>query len=481
MPISLFDKIGRLIGLVPHFQYRTSYETPTINVYESLNTEQAAAIALEQKELVIERYHEFSIGHIEFDDQGQAWDLGQLEAIVADLTSQREDTSENGVMMVCFMHGWKNNAAHNNENLKSFREMLSSLAKTETTLASRMGLQPRRIFGVFLSWRGESNSIPFAKELTFWNRKKTAHKIGRGDLGAILSRLEQVRFSALLERYQSRMIIIGHSFGGAAVFSAVGPSIRTVTEGEYQSAKLNQKNAISRVQGFGDLIILVNPAFEAQLYHGFNELTRSIRAYSKQQHVVMMTVGAENDSATGLYFPFGQFLARWLEKRRDLVQFQRITTSVANLDYFITHRLEMRIKNSKVAKPISKANSVEPFQYEEKLKGSGEGWEDFMPSDSDWTIVENPERRRMPDNFAFMTVNAEKEIVDGHSGIFLPNFIEFIRDFVVAQDIYSFSVQSRPSTLDAHTTEISEAAVPAPKSRSGLQNKNSAGLTNRLN
>ena len=463
MPLSIFDRLGQLVGLVPHFQYRSSYgQINELERFGDLDTSNAARVAAEQADCVIERYEEFSIGHVEFDDQGQYWDRNQLLAIEDELIAKADSRERPGVLMVCFMHGWKNNAAHNNGNLVSFREMLFGLAQAEHMLTEQLGIKPRRIFGVFLSWRGQSNYFKGVSELTFWNRKKTAHKVGRGDLVSALSRLEQMRFEQQLAKNASRMIIIGHSFGGAAVFSAVAPYIRTVAEGESQAAKLEGEEKVAKIRGFGDLVVLVNPAFEAQLYQGFHLLVEETPGYSNNQHVVMMTVGAVNDTATKLYFPMGQWLGRWLEKRKNAAQFSRIKTAVANFAAYHTHVLKLRGESTeKTKKEIGRDNSMEAYKIESTADGTN-SWNECLPDKTSWQIEELPERK-LPPQFAFMTVKAEKTIVNGHSGIFLPPFIEFIRDFVAAQDIYSYQASKKAKQENAD----------AELQRTGVQNKKS--------
>ena len=99
---------------------------------------------------------------------------------------------------------------------------------------------------------------------------------GMGDIGRslrrvplrdreVLGRIEQIRMQKPMIEKLSSMVILGHSFGGAAVFSAVSHYIETNAIVAWQEARLTSTATpptIGKIHGFGDLVVLVNPAFE---------------------------------------------------------------------------------------------------------------------------------------------------------------------------------------------------------------------------
>ncbi len=469
MPELVFKVSSLLTGFAPHIQYRTDHR-PQVEHLESWNTlladNRLTRYTAEQRHRVIERFSEFCVGHVEFDDQGRYWDSRQLDTVAHEIISDPENTGQpRGVLLIGFMHGWENNARFDNGNLNSFRAVLYDLYLTEAKLYPDPNRQ-RRIMGIYLSWRGKSHRIPVIKRLTYWDRKRTAHKVGRGDLVETLSRIEQIRFHTPLADRQSRLIIVGHSFGGAAVYSAVAPYIRTVAAGEDQAADLENHGRIAKIRGIGDLVVLVNPAFEALLYDAVDRLTHSIEAYDADQHVILMTVGADNDQATRLPFWAGQWLARFFQWSRG-PEFRMITTSVSNWNRFITHELrpaqpgapvEQVCKNSKL--------QIAPWKQSRETPATAahrhppRNWKSFIPDNRSWEI-EEIRQPPMPVNHAFMTVRTVNKVIDGHNGIFQTVFVEFLRDFVIAQD------QSAAASTGPPPSTVTLAADPA----SGVQKK----------
>src|SRR5690606_31520086 len=128
------------------------------------------------------------------------------------------------VLLVVFVHGWKHSAAPGDTNIETFRNALASLSAADARLRSEAGAPSRQTVGVYLGWRGGSVSIPGIKELTFWERKNTAHKVGHGSVTEVLSRLELIKRTrnVIESDNNSRLVVVGHSFGGAVVYAAVG-------------------------------------------------------------------------------------------------------------------------------------------------------------------------------------------------------------------------------------------------------------------
>ncbi len=464
--------VGSCLGYRQHVQHRKDHDSiqATPESYEALRKTQVELelYSESQKNFVVEKFTEFSICHIEFDDQGQYWDRKQFATTAQVLNPPLDpDEEESGVLIVCFVHGWQNNGLYNNGNLQSFRALLSSLYATEKTicedenrsrtlqyqqensesagqeLPETKRRKRRRVVGVYLSWRGQSQRIPVFSQLTYWNRKQTAHKIGNGDLLDALTRIEQIRFHPRHDGPRSRQIIIGHSFGGAAVFSATAPFIRTKAIEEDQTAQLDSAKHVAKIEGFGDLIVLVNPAFEALLYAPFNQLSETILRYDPTQHVVLMTVGAENDKATKKPFWIGQTLGRYFQRRQHS-ELELMTTTAANYQPFITHELKPQTADKKYSEIGGEETAIQSWEASAP-KVRATSWSDFLPPNRDWVldVIRNPPP---PVNHAFMTVRAKETVVDGHSGIFKSIFIEFFRDFVIAQDRYSDSLQKRPAS-----------------------------------
>ena len=83
------------------------------------------------------------------------------------------------------------------------------------------------MIGIYLGWRGDSSRIGMLQGATFYNRKRTAHRIGENGGSKVLLDLANLTYEINADLDQRRspgfvtMVTAGHSFGGALVFSAV--------------------------------------------------------------------------------------------------------------------------------------------------------------------------------------------------------------------------------------------------------------------
>ncbi|MEM9167986.1 MAG: hypothetical protein AAGB48_13295 [Planctomycetota bacterium] len=120
---------------------------------------------------------------VEFDDFGMLWLPEQLEDAVS-LIEQKNASSERGIIVVTYTHGWQNNADPSREknDLARFRAGMVHLSKE---LAAEGGPAPDHVVGVYLGWRGATNRAPIWSSATFWSRKAAA------DLGDLVPLAQQ--------------------------------------------------------------------------------------------------------------------------------------------------------------------------------------------------------------------------------------------------------------------------------------------------
>jgi hypothetical protein len=149
----------------------------------------------------------FSLAHIEFDDVGEMWSIGDLRPVAIpiagkdfrksqleqaiDLIAENKQTAakqKRPLLVLAFVHGWHNNASPGDEhdkNLGSFKASLQFLADREDC----SGKCPI-IVGVFLSWRGESQiSLNGGNFLTYWSRRAAANRVGGPSMTEAVMRL----------------------------------------------------------------------------------------------------------------------------------------------------------------------------------------------------------------------------------------------------------------------------------------------------
>jgi hypothetical protein len=249
-----------------------------------------------------------------------------------------------------------------------------------------------------------------------------------------------------MDRNHSKLVVVGHSFGGAAVFSAVSSYIKAVSVERLAEETLLGGPMPEKITGFGDSVVLVNPAFEALLYDDFDYLANNIKAYRNNQHVVLMIVGADNDRATGILFPIGQALKR-MRERRQRGQFRKICTSVSNYPEFATHRLRPRNKNAREGnrRLTEPAVSLSEWRMPDQQGALANDWLRYVPASRGWNI--ESVRKDLPQHYCFMVIESVERLVDGHNGIFTKLFVEFLRDFLIGQDLaLEFDAETRSDT-----------------------------------
>ena len=269
--------------------------------------------------------NDFKIGFVEFDDQGWFWGHDQWAKVRSAITNEASaSNSPDGLSVIVFVHGWKNNASFDNGNVETFRAVLTNLC---TKLA------PRKVFGVYMGWRGLSTTSdyvpPLGMESSFFNRKSASERVGHeGAATQVLTELQVIQddhngitnMNSGPAPYDKKdrmgLVIIGHSFGAQLVFCAISQVLtERLVRATYHNNSSNQPPRLLR--SFGDLVILLSPAFEASLYNNLISLaTSSDIKYSENQKPVLALFTSKGDWATKVAFPFGRFFSCLFEKVR---------------------------------------------------------------------------------------------------------------------------------------------------------------------
>jgi hypothetical protein len=212
------------------------------------------------------------------------------------------------VIVIVFVHGWKHNARTNDENLQHFQNVLADTANREKEASVDSGGSPRPVFEIFVGWRGMSlyDGLHTSENLTFWGRQAAGRRVAVGSVRELLGRVRQYREHRINESQgkagnsQPLLVIVGHSFGGMIVFSALAQSLIEAASAPFDRV----------TPRFADLLLLINPAFEAGRYLPIYDLVVERRASGKStiQPPIFACVTAKNDWATGLAFLLGMHL-----------------------------------------------------------------------------------------------------------------------------------------------------------------------------
>lgn len=271
------------------------------------------------------------LAYVEYDEFGHPYSRAQM----VDTLRQAQSAAERNGIVVVFVHGWHHGAAPGDANVVSFREVLQRAVDIDKAY----GVAPRPVLGIYVGWRGESvkgdhwYSWPLS-QLTFWDRKNTAQDVGNGDVYELLVRLSLLRGA----HKGSRLVVIGHSFGGAIVYSAVAHKLleQIATEAPPPADVDTRQTRPARPW---DLVMLVNPAFEAMKLRPQFDLARA-QEYDRSQtpHLVMITTQA--DWATATAFPAGRAVSTLFDSYADGDTSGRALNNTAVGQYipFVTHQ-----------------------------------------------------------------------------------------------------------------------------------------------
>jgi hypothetical protein len=337
--------------------------------------------------------HELAI--VEFDDQGRCYDRRQMDDVATRLAA----VAEKDVIIVVFVHGWKHDARSSDDNLGAFEEvLLQTVAQEAREHAAGKG-EPRPVLGVFVGWRGLSlyDRWGILDNITFWDRQEAGHRVSVGSVRELFGRFRHYRNRRIDAGGAPLLVIVGHSFGGMIVYSALAQSL-------VEAASAPSGEVASR---FADLVLLVNPAVEAARYLPIYDLVqaRMRQNLGTEQPPVFICATAKNDWATGLAFPLGNvcsFLSEsWIGKQER----QAMVNTIGHLPWLKTHDLA---------------------------------------GGSPYTITP-PGLQRNP----FWVVAATADVIDGHNGIFLPTFLRFVADRVFEHVQYSRSARRLTATRSA--------------------------------
>jgi hypothetical protein len=389
--------------------YRSQFSTCTVAAEQSCESHSIQLHNVATKK-------EFLLGIVEIDDQGQLRNRMQMDELISKLETT---AAKESLLINVFVHGWHHNAKPGDPNIDSFKENLAQLSEIENALHK----QPRKVVGVYIGWRGESIDLPFLNDLTFWDRKNTAQKVGQFGMAEILLRLEQIRNVKNTQRPQlkSRLVIVGHSFGGAAVYHATAQ----ILADRFIDSR-NDKNFIDTAKGFGDLVVLLNPAFEALSYAPLYDLAQSRCSYFDNQQPRLVVLTSEADDATKYLFPLGRSLSTLFETygtiernecKRPLNYSEGVAdrNTVGHFEPLLTHEL-------RPASVVQAAayNKVRNIWSQQQVGGTMQFGSTELVS-LDRTAVRNP----------YLNVKVDASLMANHNDVFRKEIMEFVRMLTV--------------------------------------------------
>jgi hypothetical protein len=212
------------------------------------------------------------------------------------------------------------------------------------------------------------------------------------------------------------------------------------------------------MQGFGDLVLLINPAVEASAYQRLHALGLGLR-YADEQTPLMLTISAEDDEPRRGLFKAGRIAGEIFESKpyKD-DRLERISEREA-LGVFegqITHELHAADDNRRL-KANALAGDPEAYCTDRSCTFDYYTWADwtgrYLRDDSLSAVDVNPANLRKIDchdlsqhtvfgdvvldaqqtaiaHQAFIVANARKSVITGHNGMFSKPLLQFLTSYI---------------------------------------------------
>lgn len=355
------------------------------------------------------------LAFVEFDDQGALHDPALEDAALERIRAMAE---RQPLLIVVFAHGWKHNAGADDGNVADFADILRRVAWYDEQVCAGRACEARRVVGVYLGWRGLSARLEPFKELSFWARKERAHRVGTDGATEVLAELAKIKANPA-HRDHNRLVVTGHSFGGALVYTALQQQL-------VRDTVFLNRNAIHR--NAANLVVLVNPAFEAERYAALERRGRE-HEHPASQRPVLAVFTSRKDSATRLAFPFGRALGTAFESHVSPEQRRRNVTALGHYPPFLTHDLDL----------LADAGAAPAYR---SLREVGCAWQDFQSGQTPtWSLGGVALSRRPPmqqgsqQRNPFYNVAVDGGLIANHSEIWGERFSEFLYRFVAVQSL----------------------------------------------
>jgi hypothetical protein len=230
-----------------------------------------------------------ALAFVEFDEHGRPYDPAAIDDVMGKIAAFAARPPQR-VLMVVFIHGWNHNAAQNDGNVIAFKAFLRQLQAQERT--SAVG-QRRAVVGVYLGWQAKASGHDLVALLSYRDKKELGLTTGVDGVRGVLARLAAMRRAS----QHSRLVAIGHSFGGGVLFSAV---------------KDRLAEAVGAAQGgrqpaYADLVVLLNPAIEAEQFVALHAAAARTR-FPACTPLALVSFTSEADTALSREFPRGMRL-----------------------------------------------------------------------------------------------------------------------------------------------------------------------------
>jgi hypothetical protein len=231
------------------------------------------------------------------------------------------------------------------------------------------------------------------------------------------------------------LAVIGHSFGAEIVYSALSE----ILENRFVQTA-GPAGQQSDAGGFGNLVVLINPAFESELFAPLSDISAERGLYFKSQLPLLAVLTSDADYATRFAFPLGRFFSTVFENERDTHRFnattrqqETIAESKANMialghfQPYETHRL--------YPSDALQRHEVEELTAMDSVRSAfafADAWEKDIPGSKIPVAGLTLERNTVSaGRNPYLVVKTSDDLITEHNDIDDPRIIEFIQQLII--------------------------------------------------
>ncbi|MES2321886.1 MAG: hypothetical protein V4633_06460 [Pseudomonadota bacterium] len=369
---------------------------------------------------------------VQVDDYGQFWDRPAAESVLKEIEKKTRDSN---TVVVLFIHGWHHNAKIDDANAIDFSNSVLALRKKldgGVYKAARKELTGRddiKVISVYVGWRGES-LYSYFDYLTFWGRKAAAERVGEGDLREFLLTMNNIYRQRNVPNQDTQkrpfmgMTTFGHSFGGQVLMKAVAGTLEQELIEKKSRQLANPHETGSPLLGFGDLVVLLNPALEALQFERINRLSQELK-YDARQLPLFLVLSAENDKARQVLFPIGRSIASIGRAQLKDKQSAMWKTTLGEYKEQRTHALELK-DDGKMPAAMNLLNSK---MYESACAMIKTDLSALKLHIGELYLI--PKADRLPYH-PYLVTYVDGEVIIKHRGIFEAELGLFLNDYIAA-------------------------------------------------
>jgi hypothetical protein len=242
------------------------------------------------------------------------------------------------------------------------------------------------------------------------------------------------------------MLTIGHSFGGLITFESLSS--------EFVRSSIRYRKGLPQgISRVGDLVVIVNPAFEGTRYEPLRFASVRLDGLEETQLPALIIATSEGDWATSVAFPFARGFSTAFEVERGDDQRDANIQAVGHNKRYTTHYLSqqkctegdcLKACRTAAAKPDGKLPGAvaqykidAEFELMRRIQKEGVARVEYLCNDIKLEATD----RWVPARNPFWVVQTKEEVIKDHGDVFNPNFVAFLRQMYLG---FIFAVSPEP-------------------------------------